>query len=182
MTFSPSLADKVAGDTSRLSNLALALGIIEIARPDIFNNLQRRALFRKMQEKAEVKNIPLSNLLEGPIRHTTLPPALLTRIHIINQVFAEVFQPSLEKTVNNFRRDLFPEKEVEVWERMAAAYLNLTKDHELTLEQKKEVFEALLLASFDQLTEQEFSKFHYVTYQMIADEWKNVVSQTTDKE
>lgn len=169
VAFSPPLADKIAGDTSRQSISEIAIGIIAVARPDIYANLHRLLEYQGIFKDAETKKVSLSELISLPIMHTTLPNSLLVRIHVINQIFHEVFPSPLEKTINNFRRDMHPEREIVVWEKLAAAYLYLTTERNLVLRQKQEIFDALLKSSLHELTEEDFLSYNYVTSQMISE-------------
>lgn len=180
MSFSPPLADVVAADTSHLSLTEIGAAIIEIVRPDIFENLMRAAAYREMIKSRRREYIPLNKLVMGPIRHTTLPANLLIRIQNIHHIINEVFPYPLSERINDFRHDRHPDREVAFWEKIAGAYLKLTTDRVLDLEQKKEIFTALLLASERDLKEQDFSQFQYVTLQMIEDVWKNVVPKIKD--
>lgn len=175
LRFSPSLADKLAADTSRLSLAEIATGIIEVVRPDIQTHLQRISAFQKLREETKTVDIPISDLVLGPLRHETLPPSLIVRIYIMHEILLEVFDISLERTINNFRRDMNPESELEIWENIAAIYLKLTANTELEKDQKKEIFGALLKNSFKALTVEDFSKFHYVTPEMLGNAWEGII-------
>src|SRR5437764_13923646 len=72
MASSPTLADKVALDTTRLSIETIALRVIEIVRPDIITTLKKRASFLEALQKATPQRVPLSKLIPSPIRHATL--------------------------------------------------------------------------------------------------------------
>lgn len=182
MSFSPTLADVKAADTSQQSMEEIAIAIIEVVRPDIFENLMRLVAYQEMIKSGTIETIPLSKLINGPIRHDTLPANLLIRIQNINNILNEVFPYPLSETINNFRRDMHPDREVAIWEKIVSAYLNLTTGRILDLGQKKEIYEALLFSSMGDLKEQDFSKFQYVTLPMIEEAWKNVVPKINDKE
>ncbi len=95
------------------------------------------------------KRIKDSKLQEGPIRHTSLALSLVTRIENIASVFEEVDERPKSEWTEDFQRDANPEKEVAIWEAMAAAYTVFQKGRTLTLEAKKEAFHVLLLRSFN---------------------------------
>lgn len=146
--YSPSLADKYALNTNDCDVTELSLHIIKVVRPDIFNNLERIIEWRNLIRNAETKYSEASNLQKGPIRHESLSKSLLLRIKIIHLIFQSVYSLSLEDTIDNFRRDLHPEEEIKVWENMAATYLQYIKNHELTEDQKANVFRHILSISF----------------------------------
>ena len=55
------------------------------------------------------------------IRHHDLPESLLIRIQNIWFATRSFLSLSLEKTIENFQRDLQPDNEVVVWERIVSA-------------------------------------------------------------
>jgi hypothetical protein len=144
MTYSPSLADKIAANTSAASIDEVGLRVIQVVRPDIFESLYRRAVFHEISAHAPKMRIPLENIMEGPIRHRTLPVDLLVRLHLIQKVFEEVLPLTVEQTVDNFQRDMHPDEQIHIWERMATAYLAITSARTFTIAEKRSVFSALL--------------------------------------
>ena len=182
MAFSPTLADKVALDTTRLSIEAIALRVIEIVRPDIITTLKKRASFLEALQKATPQRIPINKIVRSPIRHAVLSKSLLPRSHLVSKVLQDVSPLSLEMLIDSLRRDVYPQDSIEDWEALAIAYLNLTQNRELNMEQKKEVFQALLFATSGSLTEEDFSGYHYVTPEMIKEAFRNVVPEINDEE
>jgi hypothetical protein len=84
----------------------------------------------------------------GPIRHDRLPDELLVRIKWIHEVLAEVDDMSLEASVESFMRDVHPDREVALWQRVALAYLAFGNRHPaLILAKKREAFGVLLAFS-----------------------------------
>src|SRR5437763_9707241 len=84
MSFSPPLADAVAADTSKHSIIEIGGAIIEVVRPDIFENIMRVVAYQEMIKSRRREIIPLSELVPGPIQHATLPASLLIRIQNIH--------------------------------------------------------------------------------------------------
>lgn len=83
----------------------------------------------------------------GPIRHARLPEPLVARIRNFEPVFAEVYSRTHQEWLDGFQRDINPESEVAVWEAMAVAYQNFTRERALSLEAKSEAFGLLLVRS-----------------------------------
>lgn len=85
----------------------------------------------------------------GPIRHDSLTEKQVARITRIQRVFAEVYPASLEQTINDFKRDAHPDREIAVWESMATAYEQYlhNQPNPLGLPRKKEAFALLLSRS-----------------------------------
>src|SRR3712207_8689393 len=48
--------------------------------------------------------------------------------------YTTLFRSDLDTTVANFKRDLHPDRELANWEFMAAVYLRITREDELSLE------------------------------------------------
>jgi hypothetical protein len=70
----------------------------------------------------------------------------ITRIHA---VFFEVLPVSLDETLTNFKRDLNPDSEIEIWMGMADEYEKCIENSQtkLDLNQKKEIFKSILSGS-----------------------------------
>lgn len=97
--------------------------------------------------KSPVQMVDLNTIQPGPTIHDTLPDALLTRIKNVQLIFAEVDGTSLEKWIDDFKRDLDPEGNVKIWEDMAVAYTSFCDKKELPLDTRKEVFKVVLMRS-----------------------------------
>jgi TIR domain len=182
MSFSPTLADKLALDKTNQSTELIALRIIEIVRPDIIIKLKKRAVFLEAIKAAEPQLVPINQLISSPIRHATLSKTLLQRSHLVSKVLQDVSPLSFEQLIDSFRRDLYPEDSIEQWESLAIAYLSLTQNQELEIEQKKEIFGALLKASSGSITEEDLLRFSYITPEMIIEAFRNVVPKINDEE
>lgn len=69
----------------------------------------------------KIGKLQVKDVKEGPIRHHDLPRPLLVRIQNIWYSTRDVVPVPLEKTIENFQRDLRPENEVQVWEQIISA-------------------------------------------------------------
>lgn len=83
----------------------------------------------------------------GPVRHERLSEEQLARIRKLREVFSEVDGQTLEQWVDNFKRDLDPDRELRVWERMATAYEAFCRKRKLSAEGKKDAYRVVLLHS-----------------------------------
>ena len=95
-----------------------------------------------------MKTIKFSEVLPGPVQHPSLSIDLIERIKSFKQILAEVETSALENAIKNFQRDQHPEREVAVWERIAAAYhayLSEKPTENMTI--KMDVYRVLLGAS-----------------------------------
>ena len=71
----------------------------------------------------------------------------MARIRVLQQTFSTVDGQSVDQWASNFRRDLNPDRELEIWERIAKAYEEYCSKRDLSLGAKKEVYSAILLRS-----------------------------------
>ena len=88
-----------------------------------------------------------ADLKPNEIQHEQLSEEQLRRIKKLQETFAEVDSSSLEKWIDNFKRDANPDSEIAVWERVANAYTRYCSRRQLTLEAKGDVFQALVVRS-----------------------------------
>ena len=90
------------------------------------------------------QNIRLDELEQGPVRHAEFPPALVARIKNVHLALEEVYPSSLADWLDDFRRDLHPEREVVWWERLAECYLTYRNRRDLSAKQRQTAFKILL--------------------------------------
>lgn len=83
----------------------------------------------------------------GPIRRDALSDEQMARIRPLQATFAEVDGQTVEQWVDSFKRDVDPDQELRVWERMAKAYQAYCDGRKLSTETKKEVYRVVLLRS-----------------------------------
>ena len=77
-----------------------------------------------------------------------LTNAQIERIRIIQKALIEVNDTSIEKTIENFRKDMNPEGEIKIWEAIAGTYQHaLSQNPDLTFNQRDEIYKLLLLRS-----------------------------------
>lgn len=97
------------------------------------------------------ERIDLSQLRPGPIRHESLPPELLKRICAVYTLIGAYLNLNLEEFEIGFMRDAHPEREVEVWCRIARAWLRYHKQftdaQRLPVEEEKSLIGALIQIS-----------------------------------
>lgn len=144
---SPSLADKFALDTTRQDLDEIALLLVKVIRPDIFENLTRYAEWRRLKSQAKLEYRSLDELKPGPIRHESLPDDLRVRAKIVQTILRDVLGLELNALIDSLQRDFHPHEELQVWERIAATYLDLTSGEELSQEERERLFADLLAIS-----------------------------------
>ena len=88
-----------------------------------------------------------SDIQPYPTRQSKLTDPQVTRIKKLQTNLADVDDSSLDKWVEDFEKDRNPEKEIRLWEAIAAAYQEYSSTHALIPQAKKEVFGVLILRS-----------------------------------
>ena len=180
--FNPALADLFAiqGNVDKITDCALE--ILRIVRPQLHENLTMLTTIDLKSVKIEQK--PAIELKDGPIRHHDLPDSLLIRIQNIWFATRSIFSTSLEKIIENFQRDLRPELEVTVWERIISATqiaMDILRSN--SNEIKKQVFSILMLFSVGNhesvFKDTENGKIDQAVSASAAKAWLKVVPKVT---
>lgn len=104
--------------------------------------------YKKTQKSKNPEALNPNKLIPGPIVHENLSNEQIEKIKIIQTTFLDVVPISLEETIINFKRDRNPDNEIGIWLNMAYAYEKfISKDPQITLEKKSEVFKLILSRS-----------------------------------
>ena len=99
-------------------------------------------------QTGETQWIDPNEIQQGPIQRESLSAEQMERIRALQSVFVEIDGQTTEQWADNFKRDVNPDKELAIWERMANAYTSYCGKHEnLTLDTRKEVYKVILLRS-----------------------------------
>lgn len=104
--------------------------------------------YKQFQKSEAIKTVNIDTIKQGPIVHNELSNDQLEKIKKIQTTFSDVYKISLEETITNFKRDRNPDNEIEIWLHMVKAYEKfISKDSEITLNKKSEVFKLILMLS-----------------------------------
>jgi len=96
----------------------------------------------------QLKTVALEELTPSPVRHDSLSSSQLESIKTIHATFSEVYPISLNESIKNFKRDLNPDREIQLWLKMVDTFNALTKDGQYPrIEQRQEVFSVILASS-----------------------------------
>ena len=83
----------------------------------------------------------------NPSRHHALNEDDRANIRHVMNALKEVRPLSFKAWKNGFRKDRNPGNEIAIWLRIAETYTNVAKAHDLTLDQKQELFQVVLNCS-----------------------------------
>ena len=167
--FSPTLADKVALLTEKLNTSQIALALLEQIRPDIHKALLRRLYLERILNNSQVVKVKAGDLLPAEIQHKELPENILVRLRIVYQTFGELLDQSIEEFIENFQRDLRPDRELAQWEIMASVYNDVTKGKNFNKDKKRDILAVLLSISLGTLDEQRAQEYKNLTYEEVVD-------------
>ena len=148
------MRDDKSQNTQALEELKESLKVITDQIIDNVDPQDAAATASKLLELSELKLTNISDLKPGPIRHDRLPHSYLNRILVIYWTFSEYLSISQEETIENFKRDLHPEREIEIWERMAAVILALKCKHGWDKQKIKAAIGLALMLSTGPLTDE----------------------------
>lgn len=99
-------------------------------------------------EKGELQTININDIKLNSIVHEKLSDEQINRITRFQEIIKEVNTTPLEKTIENFQRDLNPDKEIAIWERITKAYQTINNENQnLNISEKNEVYNLLLYRS-----------------------------------
>ena len=115
----------------------------------------------------QVEMVPVDQLEREPLRHEKLTEEQMARLRVLQQTLDEVFPSPIEDWVDSFKRELDPERELRIWEAIAKAYESYCSTRELSLAQKKEIYEIILIRSM--LSEEETLRQVDLNYLSVED-------------
>jgi hypothetical protein len=177
---SPTLADLRALDTGKESLEVIALRILQVVKPSAFETLRRIAKFDRLVHNAKSEIVPIDSLKLGPIRHQTLPPAVVVRVNLIHAALREVRDIELARSLDLFKREIQPHRDLEFWERLAAAYLVLTSSGKWTAARKRALYGVLLTVQLGGSREQILEQARALTSSMVQRAIRALVDVSKD--
>jgi hypothetical protein len=89
-------------------------------------------------------SVPLASLKPSEYRHPPFGETYRPFFERLSRVLAEVFPDTPEMWEDGFRRDLNPEREMELWTHVANCYEHFTQGQDSGLDRKKELFGLIL--------------------------------------
>ena len=128
------LADKFAIQSNDKNINQVALKLLEVLNPNIYKNITRYLYYQQLIKKAKPQKVKRSQLKESEIQHDKLNQSLINRIEILHELIFNPFLDSdnLQDTLDGFKRDMYPHREVEVWEAVLAVFLIYSQRKQIT--------------------------------------------------
>ncbi|WP_061250158.1 toll/interleukin-1 receptor domain-containing protein [Leptospira alstonii] len=152
LKISPPLADILAINALDYDIAGLAIEVLKIVRPDLAYHANRvrlsnyiKQMIKESGQKPQM--VDPRTLKPSRAKPATLLPNQTIRIVVLHCIFKETISLSLLQYLYNFSRDLNPESEIQLWERLAAVYLQLVDEWKLNSNKKKALLSILLQLS-----------------------------------
>lgn len=156
-SFSLYLADKFALDTKKNNLQEIAKKLLEVIRPDLYENFSRLLLYKKLinEAKAKTKTAKASDIKWGEKQRDKLTKGQVNRIKGSFYSIGQYIETSIDDTLNCYLYDHHPEREIQIWEIMNVTFIEFLKHERITNEQtKKEVARQLVLISMGRLSDE----------------------------
>ena len=88
------------------------------------------------------------DLEKGASKRKKLSDDLVKRVKNFKELLKEVETSPLDETIENFRKDMHPEREIKIWERIAFRYDAYISENEIAdLRKKEDVYRIMLFES-----------------------------------
>lgn len=135
------LADKFAiGLSDEFDIDDLAIKILKVIRPDIYDNISRMQYFEsvlKDSSQYKISNEDFSKITRiPPVRHEKLSTQMRARLKLIHNAIKDVDLRSYEVYEEDFRRSTNIDREIIITELLTAAYIDCINKREMSLEEK----------------------------------------------
>ncbi len=128
------LADKFA-ITANSSNInEVALKLVEVLEPNVYKNINRFLYYQQLIKNATPTKVSNRDIKVSKIRHKSLSNSLTNRSEILHELIFKPFfgHKDLNETVDGFKRDLYPSREIQVWEAILSVYLIYSQRNQIT--------------------------------------------------
>jgi len=147
LNFSPTLVDIRAIKTDYMDINQICLKIVEVVRPDIYEHIHRVVYYNNLIKNTKPEMVNVKDLKSGPIRYQNLPKKLTLRINFIYHTLSDVINMSKKEFSDGFKHDVNPSDEIIFWEGIALLYSLATKNRDLTIQKKTELYHLFLEGS-----------------------------------
>ncbi len=94
--------------------------------------------------QVSIEQVPLSQMVTPSKPVSELTSGQISRLTRLYQQIGYVIDETLEKWINDFTYEFHPEREIQVWEDMAAVFETYNKTHQLTFLEKREIVRLLV--------------------------------------
>lgn len=157
LAWSPPMADLIAVDATGKSIEEVALALLRVLAPDRAGGLARMRLLAAARGKGHVEMARTEDLNLAPAVDRRVPGSVPLRALLVTLAMADCgvdHATDFAGFLENLSRDLHHEKELRLWEAIAASYASATQTFEIDDQGKKALYRLLLQASFGMADEE----------------------------
>jgi hypothetical protein len=90
----------------------------------------------KNKENVVTKEMAIEDLKLNDVLHDSLTATQIEAIERIHKTFSEINSSTLEETIDNFKRDQHPDREIAIWLTMVDVYEYFTLDKNPSIDLK----------------------------------------------
>lgn len=125
----------------------LAMKIIKVIRPDIYDNIARMSYFESKLKNGILKKVDAEKITTPPIRHETVSVQMRARLNLVYNTIKEVDLRSYEMYEEDFRRSTNIDRELIITELLTAAYIDCLKIRDMTFTEKSYIYSVIMICS-----------------------------------
>lgn len=146
--YSPYLAD-IKGLVAHEDDLRVVVAeILRVVRPDILREMRMRDTLRRIVREGTPRKVNVSDVVSATSKRSTLTPEQRVRCKAVYFGIGRHFDMSFPEFAEGYELDMVPERELQIWECMNAAYLEMLTAHpEATESERRGFYGVLVLAS-----------------------------------
>lgn len=151
LAWSPPIADLIAIDAAGKSIEDVALELLRVLAPDRVGGLARRRLLAAARGNGDVELAKVADLKLAPAVDRRVPGSVPLRALLVTLAMHDSgvdHATDFPKFLENLSRDLHHERELRLWETIAATYATVTNGFELDQGQRTALYSFLLSATF----------------------------------
>ena len=128
------LVDKYAISANSDNINEVALKLIQVLEPNLYKNISRFLYYQQLIKNASHQKVKREELKVSKIIHDKLGKSLTIRSEILHELIFKPFfgHENLNETLDGFKRDLYPEREIQVWEAILSVYLVYSQSQDIT--------------------------------------------------
>lgn len=183
LSFSPPLADKLAVSAACDDVRQIVRQLLEVIRPDILEQIHRIEALNHHRRTQPIREIPIAEIkIDETIRHPVLTPQQMVRIRNVHYILHEVYPVDIAEAVLSFKRDIYVNSEIWVWEGIAATFGTYKTLFKPSNEELREAFSALLQMSMGMFeavyADNSFNSLTRSKIDTLLEVWSKVPSET----
>jgi hypothetical protein len=125
----------------------LAMKLIKVIRPDIYDNIARMSYFESILKNSKKGRVDVEKIPTPPVRHETISVHMRARLKLVYNTIKEVDYRTYEMYEEDFRRSTNIDRELIITELLSAAYIDCLKVRNMTFKEKSYIYSVIMICS-----------------------------------